>query len=474
MRRQFFLALAMAAYCAGCPAALKLNSMVSDNMVLQHSGSARLWGEAGSNQNVTVKSSWGSETQTRADAEGRWVAELPTGPASFDPHTITVSAGKESVGVGNVLLGEVWLASGQSNMQMPLKGFPGCAVADGLDEAIRARDVKGVRMFQVPLAQSYTPEQECNGRWITTADYRDAMEMSATAWYFAKSLSAALGVPVGIVNCAYGGAKVESWTPRDILETYSDISLDPKDIEPLIHYNRPMLMYNAMFSPVQLYTYKGIIWYQGCSNVGLHATYAERLATMVERWRKDIGLGEIPFYYVEIAPYDYETPDHADAARLREAQFKAQALIPNSGMVGTNDLVEPFERFNIHPRRKSTVGQRLSWMALARTYGHEGLCDSGPVFAGWTPKGREAWVSYSNLPMGIGRNYMIEGFELAGPDRVWHPATASLHWQTNEVVVTAPEVDEPVAVRYGFRDFLPGTLCGGNEQPAFPFRSDDW
>ncbi|MDE6110184.1 MAG: sialate O-acetylesterase, partial [Muribaculaceae bacterium] len=282
-----------------------------------------------------------------------------------------------------------------------------------------------------------------------------------------------LDVPVGIVNCSYGGSRVESWTPRDMLEGYSDVSLDPADMEAMTDYLRPMLMYNAMFRPIERYTYKGIIWYQGCSNVGQHENYPVRLAAMVERWREEMGLGEIPFYYVEIAPYDYESGDYASGARLREAQFKAQALIPNSGMVSTNDLAEPFELHNIHPRRKAPVGQRLSYMALNRTYGHDNVCDSGPEYAGWKAKGREAWVAFKNLPMGICRNYMLEGFELAGPDRVFHPATGWLHWQTNEVVLTADGVDEPVAVRYGFGDFKPGTLIGGNEQPAVPFRTDD-
>ena len=473
--RRAFLAAVMAVCCAGGVAAqLHLNPLIADNMVLQQQAEARLWGTADPGAQVCVAASWGKTVEVRADKAGRWLAAIPTLEASFEPAEITFASGGDTVRVSNVLIGEVWLASGQSNMQMPLKGFPGCCVLDGLDEAINAGQVRGVRMFNVPLEQSYEPVSEVKGRWATSDDYRDAMEFSATAWFFAKSLSRALGVPVGIVSCAYGGAKVESWMPRDMLEKYPDVSLKPADIEAMTHYHRPMLMYNAMFSPVQRYTYKGIIWYQGCSNVGMHDTYAERLAAMVERWRKEIGLGEIPFYYVEIAPYDYESGDGCDGARLREAQDRAQKLIPNSGMVCTNDLAEPYELHNIHPRRKAPVGQRLSYLALNRTYGHDNVCDSGPRYAGWTAKGREAWVRFDNLAMGICRNYMLEGFELAGPDRVFHPATGWLHWQTNEVVLTADGVDEPVAVRYGFGDFKPGTLIGGNEQPAVPFRTDDW
>lgn len=472
---RLILTLCAAATCAGAQAELRLASLVSDNMVLQQNTDARLWGSATPGATVTVAPSWGEAVTVKAAKDGSWMASVPTPAASYDPAKIefTTSAGDKAT-VSNVLIGEVWLASGQSNMQMPLKGFPGCSVQDGLDEAINAKDIPGVRMFNVPMVQNYEPQDACGGHWMTTENYRDAMEFSATAWFFAKSLSRALDVPVGIVNCSYGGSRVESWTPRDMLVGYSDVSLAQYDIEAMTDYLRPMLMYNAMFRPIERYTYKGIIWYQGCSNVGQHENYPVRLAAMVERWRAEMGLGEIPFFYVEIAPYDYESGDYASGARLREAQYKAQSLIPNSGMVCTNDLAEPFELHNIHPRRKAPVGQRLSYMALNRTYGHDNVCDSGPEYAGWKAKGNEAWVAFKNLPMGICRNYMLEGFELAGPDRVFHPATGWLHWQTNEIVLTADGVDEPIAVRYGFGDFKPGTLIGGNEQPAVPFRTDDW
>lgn len=302
------------------------------------------------------------------------------------------------------------------------------------------------------------------------------MEFSATAFYFASNLSRALHVPVGIVNCSYGGTKVESWLPRDILETYPDVPVDSASIARIQpDYERPMLTYNGMFRAIRHYTVKGIIWYQGCSNVSTYQTYAERLATMVQRWRKEMEQEQIPFYFVEIAPYDYGSGDQANGARLREAQFKAQGLIPNSAMVSTNNLAEPYERYNIHPRNKKAVGHRLSYLALNLTYGKKQVCCFGPQYKSWTAKGNEAWVMFDHLDMGICRNYDIRGFEVAGEDRVFHPADSVwLHWQTNELVVSSKQVAEPVAVRYGFRDFLPGTLIGGNDLPAVPFRTDDW
>ena len=459
-------------------AEVRLPSLIADNMMLQQQTEVRLWGYARADAEVTVTASWlKDETRNcRADGDGRWSLMITTPEAGFTSYELTFDDGDGEIRVSNVLVGEVWLAAGQSNMQMPLRGFAGCCVQDGLDDAINACQYEGVRMFNVPMRQSYTPQEECGGRWMTTADFRDVMDFSATAFYFATNLSRALGVPVGIVNCSYGGTRVESWLPKDILDGYDDITTDSAEISVLTpEYERPMVTYNGMFHPISRYTVKGMIWYQGCGNVNSYQTYTDRLATMVGLWREEMELPDIPFYFVEIAPYDYGTGDEARGARLREAQFRAQSVIPNSAMVSTNDTAEPFERFNIHPRHKKVVGHRLSYLALNLTYGMKDVCCFGPQYAGWTVKGNEAWVAFDHLDMGICRNYDLRGFEVAGDDRVFHPADSVwLHWQTNEMVVSSEKVERPAAVRYGFRDFLPGTMIGGNELPTVPFRTDDW
>lgn len=456
---------------------MKLASPVGDNMILQQQTDARLWGWAEPGATVQATPSWsGVPSAVKADKQGCWELTVKTPEAGYTPYEITITDGKAPVTLKNVLVGEVWFASGQSNMEMPLKGFGGCCVKEGIQEAIGAKDFPHVRMFTVPKKQSYEPQQTCEGVWwLPTFDH--AMEMSATAWFFAKNLSQVLDCPVGIVNCSYGGSTVESWLPKEILETYPDISVKPEEIEKVLEWERQLLMYNAMYVPSHRYTVKGIIWYQGCSNVGRHETYAERLATMVNHWREEMEAPELPFYYVEIAPYDYDSPaQDGKAAYLREAQFKAQALIPNSGMISTNDLVESYERFNIHPRRKAEVGWRLSYMALNKTYGMKHICCEGPTYNGdFSVQGNEAFVGFTNLQMGICRNYDLKGFEVAGEDRIFHPADSVwIRWQTNHAVVSSKKVKKPVAVRYGFGDFLPGTLIGGNELPAVPFRTDDF
>ncbi len=451
-------------------------SLITDNMVLRQNSYARIYGKADPGARITVTPEWDNKAYTTTtDKTGNWSLAVKTPAGSHTPYSLTISDG-EPIKLSNILIGEVWLASGQSNMQMPLKGFPGCCLDNGYAEIASSRkSADKVRFYTVPLSQSYEPLDTVNATWVVPSP-ETAPEFSAVAWHFANQMADVLDVPVGIVSAAYGGAKVESWTSRDILETYPDVSLDPKDIEPMVHYWRPLLMYNAMFNPIKNYSYNGIIWYQGCSNVSSWETYADRLATMVKLWRDEIGEGDIPFYAVEIAPYQYGDPNETGKSPfLREAQWKAVEMIPNSDMICINDLVKPYERFNIHPGNKKDAGNRLCDLALNKTYGKKQFPAGSPRYKSHRVQDGAVWVAIDSPNDGICRNYDIRGFEIAGPDKVFHPADSVwLHWQTNEMVVSSEKVKEPVAVRYGFRDFLPGTLHGGNFLPLIPFRTDSW
>lgn len=473
--KRLVIGLSLAMLAGAVNARIVPGPVISDNMVLQQNTDVKIYGTADPRSEVTLTPSWSTQpVVTHADATGAWSVALKTPGATFEPQTITISDG-EPLTLNNILIGEVWLASGQSNMQMPLKGFDGCCTLNGFDEIAKSgRQADRIRFITVPLSQSYTPVDTITSQWVVPS-VDTAPDFSAVAWYFANRLADVLNVPVGIVSAAYGGAKVESWTPRDILETYPDVSLNPKDMENMVHYWRPMLMYNAMFHPIRNYTVNGIIWYQGCSNTSTYETYADRLATMVKRWRSELGRGDIPFYSVEIAPYQYDSlVEEGKAAYLREQQWRATELIPNSGIISTNDLVEPYERFNIHPGNKKPVGDRLGNLALNRTYGKWMLPDRGPVYAGHTVKGDEIWVKLDSKYGGICRNYDIRGFQVAGADKVFHPAEATLKWDTNEIIVKSPEVKNPVAVRYCFADWMPGTMYSADYMPLTPFRSDDW
>ena len=276
-----------------------------------------------------------------------------------------------------------------------------------------------------------------------------------------------------LFEAAYGGTLVESWMSKALLEKHG-VSTKKEDIEKVEwEYEKILLPYNAMFWPIHKFTYKGVIWYQGCSNVGKHNTYYQRLKDMIQLWRSDIGLGDIPFYMVEIAPYDYGS---GDSPFLREIQLKVAREVKNSGLVTTSDLVLPQERYNIHPRQKKAVGQRLAALSLNKTYGMETFISSGPTFKELIIEGNEAFVGFDNLQLGLCSNYMIEGFEVAGQDKVFYPADKVwLRWQTNHVAVSSEKVKNPVAVRYCFKDFYTGNLLyGGGMIPAYPFRTDNW
>lgn len=452
------------------------SSLISDNMVLQQLTDVDLRGKATPGSKVEVSPSWSeNKFYTTVDSEGKWQIEIPTPEGSYTPHTLTISDG-DTLTLSNVLIGEVWLASGQSNMQMPLKGFSACYVNGGFDEIAKSREkADKIRFYTVPLNQSYTLVDSIPASWVVPSP-ETSQEFSAVAWFYANRLSDVLDVPIGIVNSSYGGARVESWMPREILETYSDISLDSADIENMTFYRRPLVMYNAMFHPIKDYTYKGIIWYQGCSNVAAWDTYADRLATMVEHWRKEIGQGEIPFYAVEIAPYDYvDKTEKGMAPYLREAQWESMKKIPNSGMITTNDLVENYERTNIHPGDKRTVGNRLGNLVLNTAYDHKEFPAESPRYKTHHVKGNEMWVEIETPGSAICRNCDVKGFELAGADGIYYPAdSVSLNIPTNEMIVRSSQVPIPVYVRYGFRDFLPGTLHAGNNLPLIPFRTDNF
>lgn len=284
-----------------------------------------------------------------------------------------------------------------------------------------------------------------------------------------------LDIPVGIINCSWGGTTVEGWLPREIVSQYPDIDLKrdirKEDGHDWWHYLSPVLMYNGMLKPLQNYTIKGFLWYQGESNVGKHKTYAERLKTMVSLWRKEWGLGELPFYFVEIAPFN--STETIGCALLREAQFKAQALIPNSGMISTNDLVEPYEIKNVHPKNKTDVGKRLAYMALSRTYQVPGIEACGPVYKSMEVKDSTVILSFDHASEGFNRLAGMEGFEVAGSDRVFYPAEAEVYNNT-QIKVSCDKVKRPVAVRYGFRDFQPGNVANLRELPMYPFRTDNW
>ena len=533
---------------------VRMPLIFGDHMVLQQDTKIAIFGWADAGETVEVVFA-GQKVKTTADTDGTWRVNLKPIKTKKEGQTLTI-AGKNKLVYSDVLVGDVWVASGQSNMEWGIK------VRKEYADDISASEDPLLRLFFVPKNTSLEPltdievpqgtsNPERAARWVLCTPEMlakiNGQGFSATAYYFARDMRAANGRPLGVIQSAWGGTRAEAWTSLsglkqepalahyvaayeknvkdnpEILATYPQkqkefdeavrewdktvgkewnqaqkewaiavqaaqaagkpappkpqpsVPRPPNPRKPNGGNNGPSNLFNAMISPLIPLSIKGVIWYQGESNVGRHETYAERLADMVQLWRKEWGLGELPFYFAEIAPYAYGGTQQEKAAYLREAQFRAQSLIPNSAMISTNDLVEPYEIYNIHPRNKTKVGQRLSYLALNLTYGLKQIHCFGPQYKSWTAKGSEAWVSFDHLEMGICRNYDLRGFEVAGEDRVFHPADKVwLHWQTNEVVISSEKVSRPVAVRYCFRDFQVGTMIGGNELPTIPFRTDNW
>ncbi len=461
--------------CGEAAAQLRMVAPYGDHMVLQQQSEALLRGVAAPRERVTVTPSWGEKSvTTKADAEGRWELGLPTPEGSYTHHSIRVATDDEALELKDVLVGEVWFASGQSNMEMPLRGFYNSPVEGALEEYASAPNPDGVRIFMADRLQAMTPQQECTGRWLRSEPL-SRPEMSATAYFFAKRLNGVLNLPIGVVCAPYGGAKVESWMPRELLEQYDDIDLTEEGIERVPwHYWRPMLMYNAMLYPLRGYTVKGFIWYQGCSNTSTWESYAERLEAMVAHWRGLWGDKEakLPFYTVEIAPYRYKDPvECSKASFLRREQLRAAQTIPNAAMVVTNDLVAEYEKDNIHPARKQPVGDRLAYLALNRDYGFWSIACQSPVATRIERRSRnEVAIYFDNAPNGLNRWRDIEGLEVAGSEGIFVPVSyAYYEWEPKALVIRSEFVFDPMVVRYGWGDFCPGNLASCEGLPVAPF-----
>ncbi len=452
-----------------------MSNLCTDGMVLQQNENVAIWGTANPGAQISVNPSWNGKTyRGKADAEGRWTVKIATPEGSYRKYTLSVNGDGTSIKINDVLVGEVWLASGQSNMEMPMRGFYNCPIENALEYISGPAATEKIRMITIPIKQSYKPETEVDAKWMG-AEPSTIPDMSATAYFFARKLNETLDIPVGIVSCAYGGARVESWTPKEILENYPDEDLSREAIEAQVHYLRPYLAYNAMLNPVVGYTIKGFIWYQGCSNVGKHEQFVERMSNMVQHWRGRWGDKEnkLPFYMVEIAPYRYKpVPQTSWSSLLREAQHKAADVIPNCGIVVTNDLVESYEQDNIHPAKKKEVGDRLAYLALSRNYGyHRIACDNPKAVKCYRMQNScELYIELTNTPNGMSRWAEIEGLEIAGSEGVFYPVTyAYFEWEPKVLRVRSEFVYDPCEVRYGWGDFNPGNLKNVEGLPVAPF-----
>lgn len=456
-------------------AKIKLPALFSDNMMLQQKSNAPMWGWAEKNGNITIKTSWNSKIyKAKADHQGKWKVALQT-PTAGGPFTIEVTEGTEKVIVKNVLIGEVWLCSGQSNMEMPLKGFQGQPVKNGNEIIVRSTN-KNIRLITIPRATVLEPLDDFEGKW-EIASPKSTANFSATAWYFGSLLQEVLDVPVGLIHVSYGGSSMEAWMNQEMLKDFASAKIPTKKEDLAKDPNRvATTLFNGMLSPVIGYGIKGCIWYQGESNYERGDEYAALMKKMVSSWRTLWKQGDFPFYYAQIAPFNYATFHPKDylekynSAYLREAQLKAVKEIPNSAMAV---LMDVGEENSIHPMDKEKGGNRLAFQALARTYGIEGFEFESPKYKSMEIKDNSVTVSFDDAANGItAYDKEVMGFELAGEDKVFYPAKTVV--RRKSVVLISDKVAKPVAVRYLFKDFAKAELFSAGGLPVSSFRTDEW
>ena len=481
--KKFLLTAFVAVALASAQAKVTLPYVMGNNMILQQQTEARLWGKTTAKE-VKVTTSWDNQVYTaKASKNGDFIVKVKTPKASYTPLSITFDDG-DRLTLSNILAGEVWVCAGQSNMEMPVKGFGNCPVEGYNDAVVTANEYKGVHYVKIPSVMRVEPQWNSEPTEWKEVSPQTVGEASATGYFFAQVLNKTLDVPIGLIMANKGGTRVESWLTKENLKKYTKEPTDSAGIvafKPEWDYHRAMLWGNGTFNPILNYTVRGIIYYQGCSNVGDPGDqYSERMKILVDQWRGQFGLGEIPFYFVEIAPYHYDNVNADNGARLREQQYKASQIIPNSGLVCTNDLVYPYEPAQIHPAQKKPVGQRLAYLALNKTYGLTAVGCMSPSFKDMRVTGDIVDIHLANDLGAISRFEDIQGFELAGEDRVFHPAKAEHFWQPGggywdeTIRLTSPEVKKPVAIRYCFKNFQIGNLKNAAGLPLFPFRTDNW
>ncbi len=485
---------------------VKLPAVISNNMVLQQALDAPVWGWADPGEKVTVAIGGQSKTAT-AGADGKWMVRLDQ-MKTDGPLTLTIS-GKNTITIENVLVGEVWVCSGQSNMQFAL------ASANNAEKEIASADYPNIRLFTVPRKGTQEPQYDCQGEWVECSP-KTVASFSAVGYLFGRDLYQKLNTPVGLIHTSWGGSSCEAWVRRAVLEAdprYGSLlagwkqrvaAFDPDKVkanyekrlanwktavqkakaegkpaprrprapaDPRAGQHRPANLYNGMILPVLHYGIRGAIWYQGESNAGRAYQYRYLFPAMITNWRHDWGEGDFPFYFVQLANFHAAQPQPGEStwAELREAQSMTLSL-PHTGQAVIIDIGDAG---NIHPRNKQDVGKRLALWALAKDYGKP-VVYSGPVYKSMKPGAGKIVLAFDHVGGGLVAKDgpPLKGFAVAGADRHFVWADAKIVGDT--VVVCSPKVAQPVAVRYAWADNPVCNLYNAEGLPASPFRTDDW
>lgn len=443
-------------------ARIKMPGIFLDNMMLQRDTIVKIWGWSNASADIKVSTSWNQKKySSRADFSGRWELKIAT-PKEPGPFSITISDG-EPVIIKNVLIGEVWICSGQSNMEMSFSGVAG-PVDGALDAVVKSKSNK-IRLFTLKHVAKIIPQEDCEGIWVE-ATPETVFNFSAAGYFFGRLVNDVTDLPVGLIHASWGGSKIEAWMTPESLEGTNKL-LPEEDADMKMPMWVPTTLFNGMINPIMGFGIRGVLWYQGESNQDEPDLYAFMFKRMVNDWRKNWEHGIFPFYYVQIAPYRYG----GNSAFLREVQLKASDCIPNIAMVVNMDANSPD---NIHPSNKKQVGERLAYLALSKTYGVNGFPCNSPVYKSMKIKGSIVEMEFAmNGSLGFYSNVvMIKGFKIAGQDKRFHDASASI--SGNRIFVSSPQVDTPVAVRFAFDNTTASEVFSMEGLPVSSFRTDNW
>jgi unsaturated rhamnogalacturonyl hydrolase len=464
----FILSIFIFACSFSLQAGITLPSIFSDNMVLQQNTNVNIWGKATNGEKITIQPSWSSKSvQVVANNNGKWNAIIKT-PRASKNQSVSIK-GENALVINNILIGEVWLCTGQSNMEFPIAKETGWRTGIlNEEEEMKDADYPDIRLFQVEHQLAPDGEMDdCVGKW-TVCNPENLKNFSAVGFIFGRKLYNELNTPIGLIQSTWGGTHAESWTKMEVMKNnplYADVLVDFRKEEAAgkTLCKVPATLWNGMLAPIRPFTIKGNIWYQGESNAIRHEKYQEVFTNMINSWRAEFQQPKLPFYFVQIAPH-YRQP-----AEIRESQLNTWKSVKNTGMVVITDAGDSTD---IHPRNKRVTGERLAAWALAREYKKK-TAYSGPRYKSMKVKGNKVTLSFDYAQSGLdSKNEPLKGFFVSGSDNRFYPATATV--ARKKVVLSVPEVNEPVAVRYGWGNFFRVNLYNKAGFPASPFRTDSF
>ncbi|MGY0407880.1 MAG: sialate O-acetylesterase [Polaribacter sp.] len=448
--------------CNVCFAKIKLPSILSDNMVLQQKSEATIWGWTSMLDGViTVQGSWNNRVVKVRAVEGRWSVELPT-PTAGGPYRVTIK-GDETIVLKDVLIGEVWLCSGQSNMEFT----PAWGMLGGKEAISKATD-SSIRFFTVPRKLDTVAQMDVKATWKICSP-ETMKKFSAVGYFFGQNIKKRLQVPIGLIGCYWGGSSIEVWTKKELITADSTLVRGVGNLLTPSCCPQKQIgqVYNGMLHPIINFNIAGAIWYQGEANRN-NTTYYKTLPLLINSWRKDWNK-LFPFYIVQLAPFRYKKKEPY-APLVRDAQLQTISTVPNTGLVVTNDIGN---LKNVHPKNKREVGRRLSLWALAKTYGVKNLVYSGPIYKTMELQKNKAILYFDSTGLGlVKKGKRLEEFYMAGKDKVFYPAKAYI--KKNTVVVSCAKVKHPIAVRFAFSDTALPNLYNKEGLPASAFRTDHW